>query len=116
MSEDLERTIGRGITQKEVGDNSLGLLWLEIFITCALVTVGHQSLLIFFLSMIAAFFLTLWKKTLVLLMIVFSVFWGYLGYSLFEWANSIPWAGAAIFFIVSMFIHLPAIDGIELYK
>lgn len=116
MSEDLERSIGRAIAQKEVGDNSIGFLLFEIFMACALATVGHQSLLIFCLSLIAAFVLTLWKKTLVLLMLVFSVFWGCIGYSLFDWANSAPWAGAAIFFIVSLVFHLPAIDGVELYE
>lgn len=115
MAEDLERSIGRAIAQKEVGDNSMGFLWLEIFIACALATVGHQSLLIFCLSLIVTFVLTLWKKTLVLLMVIFSVFWAWVGYSTFGWANSVPWAGAAIFFIVSMLFHLPAIDGIELY-
>lgn len=115
MSENLERTIGRAIAQKEVGDSSLGLLCFEIFIACALATVSHQSILIFCISLIMAFLMTLWKKTLMLLMIVFSIFWGYVGYSIFDWANSVSWAGAAIFFIVSMVIHLPAMDGVDLY-
>ena len=115
LPENFESGIRRAIVQAEVNNNAFRFIAFEVFLIAAAIGLYFYSLLVFLVALFSLFTILSIKKLLVLLIILFSALWGIIGHSIFSDMGFSAIAGGIVFFVIALLMHLPAIDGVDMY-